>query len=223
MKISRIIIISFIAFVLISILVLFIDSKNHKDDRLRKGSEIKTENLSDFSVLVAEDGSDIHVNQKDTNKINIEYSEEKPIVKNLYRLSNDTLFVQKGNRVFIECKGLKSVITYNNFWFGLENFQADTLRVETNGGQNHIGRGNVSYMTKIKTLMISSSRKAWNEICSSDISNIGISLKDSAYLKISSHCNSITGELKSLSNLSIEVPANEINIKRQDSSRLQVY
>lgn len=223
MKISKIIIFSFIAFVLISILVLFIDSKNHPDSATWRNMETKTEDLKHFSVLIAENGSDIHVNQKDTNKINIEYSKEKPIANNLYRISNDTLYVQGGNRVFVECNGLKSIITHQNHWLGLENYETDTLRVETNGGNNFIGKDDLSDKIQIETLMIASFRNSFNKICSSGVSNLEISLKDSAYLRVSGHCNSISGELKSFANLSVEIPANKIDLKRLECSQLHIY
>lgn len=221
MKISKIIILSFVAFLLISTLVLFIDSKGHKKNIFGTDMSIKMETIGDFNVLAAESGSNIHVNQNDSNYIRIEYSNDRPINKNLYRLSNDTLFVGDGNRVFIDCKQLKSVITHNNIWLSIDSLQTDSLYFESNGGQNHVGYDNMK--VKIQYINFSSSKNSWNSIGATDIKSLNITLKDSAYLQVNKFCKAINADLKQSSKLSINNSPSTLNYKKDDDCKITVY
>jgi hypothetical protein len=221
MKISKIIILSFVTFVLISTLVLFIDSKGHKKNIFGTDMSIKMETIGNFNVLAAEPGSDIHVNQNDSNYIRIEYSNDRPINKNLYRLSNDTLFVGDGNRIFIDCKQLKSVITHNNIWLSIDSLQTDSLYFESNGGVHNIGFDNMK--VKIQYLNFVSNKKSWNSIGATDIKFLKVTLKDSAYLQVNKFCKAINADLTQSSEFSVRSSPSTLNYKKDDDSKVIVY
>lgn len=134
MKISRIIIIAFTVFVVGSLLVLYVDSKNHKNES-RNDTVLRSSPLQDFSVLVAEDSSDIHLNQAATNTIAVEFLKDKVVKKQMYKLTNDTLYVYGGLRTFVDCKKVKSIIVHKTFWLGINSFQLDSLNLDVTGGQ----------------------------------------------------------------------------------------
>lgn len=134
MKISRIIIISFAVFVIGSLLILFIDSKNHKKDEV-KGAQLKSFPLHNFSVVVAEKSSDVHLNQSDKNEIAVEFLKDKLVKKQMFKLLNDTLYVYGGLRTFVDCKKIKSLIVHKAFWLGVNNFKLDSLNIDVTGGQ----------------------------------------------------------------------------------------
>lgn len=134
MKVSRIIIIAFAVFVVGSLLVLYVDSKYHKNETIND-AVLKSSPLQDFSVLVAEDSSDIHLNQAETNTIAVEFLKEKVVKKQMYKLTNDTLYVYGGLRTFVDCKKIKSIIVHKTFWLGINCIQLDSLNLDVTGGQ----------------------------------------------------------------------------------------
>lgn len=134
MKTSNIIIIAFAVFILGSTIFLFADSKNHKNET-RSDAVLKSSPLQDFSVVVAEDSSDIHLNQATTNSIAVEFLKDKVLKKQMYKLVNDTLYVYGGLRTFVTCKNVKSIILNKAFWVGVNGFQQDSLNINVNGGR----------------------------------------------------------------------------------------
>lgn len=134
MKTSNIIIIAFVVFILGSTIFLFADSKNHKNET-RSDAVLKSSPLQNFSVVVAEESSDIHLNQATTNSIAVELLKDKVQNKQMYKLQNDTLYVYGGLRTFVDCKKLKSIIVNKAFWVGLNGFNQDSLNVNARGGR----------------------------------------------------------------------------------------
>ena len=80
MKTSNIIIIAFATFVLVGVLILFVDAKQHKTKNDNNFS-YKEFSLPAFSVVVAEKGSDLHVDQSDSRKTS--YAKTIPLNYNL--------------------------------------------------------------------------------------------------------------------------------------------
>lgn len=134
MKTSNIIIIAFVVFIIGSTIFLFADSKNHKDNE-KQNTEMKSYPLTEFSVVVAEQGSDVHLDAATKNEMSVEFLNDKEIKKQMYKLKNDTLYVYGGLRTFVKCKKLKSIIVNKAFWVGLNGFKQDSLGINAVGGR----------------------------------------------------------------------------------------
>jgi hypothetical protein len=214
MKISRIIIISFVVFVVGSTLLLLIDSKNHKTSENVIEYQYKTEKLGDFSVLVAQVGSDVHVNSSDTNTIDIEYTTKEPLNKEMYKLSNDTLYVSGGFRTYVKTNRLTSIITHENEWLGVESLPADTLRLQLNGGYTQIDSNGGEII--ISALDVTVCSKARFRINSGKISNINILVSDSSEAYLYGEFELMSAVLRSNSRLSGNCPQ-KLHLEREKS------
>lgn len=223
MKISNIIIISFVSFVLACTIALFISSAKHKPDKEKNDILIKMDELEAFTVLIAEEGTDIHINQSDSNFITFEYSDEKPLSSKLYSYSNDTLFVHSTNRAYVNCKNLKKVVTLNNFWLAVESIKTDKLCINTTGGENHIGRNNNSTNVDIKELNIISSDHSWVRIGNSSISSINLDLKNNSSIQMAGNCNLLIANLSTKSTLTLMQIPDRITLERESDCKLEVY
>lgn len=137
MKTSNIIIIAFAIFILAGMLILFVDSKQHKK-KSAENISIKEFALPPFSVVVAEKGSDLHLNYSDSTFIEVEYLKDKPVPEKLYKVSNDTLYVYGGLRTFVKCKEVKKFVGNNAKWTGINSLMFDSLNVKISGGSLQI-------------------------------------------------------------------------------------
>jgi len=176
MKISNIIITAFAIAVLTSMLVLFIDSKNHKK-YVDPNIEMKTFLLSDFSVIVAEKGADVHINSSDTNSIKIEYLKNKVVKNKLYKQLNDTLFVYGGLRTFVKCSKLKGIRANKSFWMGVIQLKLDSLDVTISSGRLNFF-ANDSIKTEIKNLVINATDSAFINTSNISVENFVLNAKD---------------------------------------------
>ena len=166
MKASRIIIIAFCIFIVGGMLILYIDAKQHKkktDNSITKKEYV----LPSFNVVVAEQGTDLHLDYSDSNKIAVEYIKEKKTPAKLYTVSHDTLYVYKGLRLFASCKNIRSIIGHNVFWMGVSNFEPDSLTIKMTGG---------------KIICSNNFSKAKKQI-SKNI-NVGVFASDSAFIEL---------------------------------------
>jgi len=125
---------AFAVFVIGSLLVLYVDSKFHKDE---SGNNVvlKSYPLQEFSVLVAEEASDLHLIQAASNSISVEFLKDEVTKKQMYKLVNDTLYVYGGLRTFVDCKKVKSIISHKTVWFEISKFQSDSLSLDVHGGK----------------------------------------------------------------------------------------
>jgi len=221
MKISRIIIIAFAAFVLGSILILFIDSKKHKINEVTE-AEMKSFALENFSVLVAEKSADIHVDYANSNKIVLDISKDKVLEKKMYRLSNDTLYVYGGVRTFIKCKKIKTIIGHNPYWMGVNSVGNDSLHLDIAGGQlifNETGKHNM----QLKSLAIHACDSAVIRAFGVSIDELRIDAKDKARLECYGHYTHVDAQLSGKSELTFGNNPLSMAIKRDESSVINVY
>lgn len=135
MKTSNIIITAFAVVVVASILTLFVAAKIHDKEISRISSkERETALLGSFSVLVAEEGADIHIIQSEEQKIEIEQVVDKTMPTLKYQIMNDTLFVYGGCRAYVYCDGLTEIKGNNSFWLGVANYSCPKLKIDMSGG-----------------------------------------------------------------------------------------
>ena len=221
MKISRIIIIAFAAFVFGSILILFIDSKKHKIDELTE-AEMKSFPLGSFSVLVAEKSADIHVDYANSSKIVLDISKDKVLKNKMYRLSNDTLYVYGGMRTFVKCKKLKAIIGHKQNWVGINSVGNDSLHLDITGGQlvfNESGKHNM----QLKSLAIHACDSAVIRAFAVSIDDLHIDAKEKAKLECYGHYKNVDAQLNGKSELTFGNNPLSMAIKRDESSVINVY
>jgi len=170
MKTSNIIIIAFAASIIGGILFLFVDAKKHKKE-IENNISFKEFPLATFSVVVAEKGSDLHLDWSDSTIVKVEYIKDKKTPSKMYEVVNDTLHVYGGLRNFVKCKKIATIIGNKPFWVGVNSFSPDSLTIRMNGGSLYYNndRGNKNEKLDQKTF------------------NLGIIANDSAYVEINNN------------------------------------
>jgi hypothetical protein len=147
MKTSNIIRIAFATFILGGILILFVDGKknrNSNNNNFNNKQNNYTEEdgnfrykefpLQEFSVVVAEKGSNLHLDQSDSRIIKVQYDINKPTPAKLYEITNDTLHIYKGLKLFVKCKNITAIIGNKPLWVGVNNFTPDSMTLKMSGG-----------------------------------------------------------------------------------------
>ena len=205
MKTSNIIIIAFATFILAGMLILFVDSKQHKKKQ-KDAISFKEYALPAFSVVVAEKGSDVHFDKSDSTFIKVEYLREKTTPKKLYEVKNDTLYVYGGLRTFVKCPNFKSIIGNKPFWVGLKNFLPDTLTIKINGGRLNFNTYDFT-KTKVNQKPI----------------NLSVFATDSAYLNIQNlYLQDLSITLNN-ANIDISCPSKYASLKLENKARIDCF
>jgi len=93
MKTSNYILIVLFVFITINLLVLFISARGHED---RLNFIQKEYPLGSINVIVVEPEASISIRTSDNNSLKVHYLKDEKEPENFYRVSNDTLFVSKG-------------------------------------------------------------------------------------------------------------------------------
>lgn len=222
MKKSNIIVVAFSAFIVISILIFYIDGKKHTK---KENTTFETVQLPDFSVIVVEDNADVHIRQSDTIRLKIELKNDSIAKEKNYSIANDTLHLYKGNRIFVYNKNTTSVIANNAYWVGISFEKTDSLYIESNNSREIVLNMNTKECkveklflniqnTKnfyiydgldVKTFQVNLKKSELN-IMGGKFKNASINLSDSSYLQ--------NNEGKNLEN---------IIIKKDETSHLNVY
>jgi hypothetical protein len=205
MKTSNIIIIAFATFIVAGMLILFVDAKQHKKNLVSNVS-FKEFELPAFSVVVAEKGSDVHLDLSDSTFIKVEYLKDKPVPKKIYKVSNDTLYVYGGLRTFVKCPNFTSFIGNKPFWVGLKNFLPDTLAIRMNSGRLNF---NTYDFTKTKA-----NQKPMN---------LSVFATDSAYLNIRNlQLQNVSIKLNN-ANIDIICPSKYASLKLENKARIDCF
>ena len=144
MKTSQYILFSFIGFIVITVLVLFIDSIGkedyyrlpHLNEKVKLGTTIPKKHLDNFSVIVAENKADIII-RNDTinneNSISAKLFETDSVyILPKHRIINDTLYISKSEyaaKTLITCNTIKTVIGRDGSSIHLGTYKADSLSI----------------------------------------------------------------------------------------------
>jgi hypothetical protein len=204
MKTSNIIIIAFGLFILTGMLILFADGKNHYINT-KNNFTYKEFALPAFSVIVAENGSDVHVDQSDSTLIKVEYNKTKATPTKLYEIKNDTLHVYSGLRMFVKCPAINALVGNKPYWLGVNGFEPDTLSIKMYGGKLNFNTD------KTKFTIENGTRK---------LVNLNLIARDSASIKIRN------SEIQHLSvavnnaEIDIDCPAKNVTIKLENKAVL---
>jgi hypothetical protein len=215
MKISNIIITALAITVIASMMVLFIDAKNHQNYK-NPNIETKTFLLSDFTVVVAEKGADVHINSSDTNSIAIEYIKNQVVKNQLYKQKNDTLFVYGGLRTFVKCSKLKAIQANKAFWVGVIQFKLDSLDVTINSGRlNFIA--NDSIRNEFNKLVINASDSAIIYTSNISVENFVLNAKTKANCEFYGNYKHV--DVKLSNNSTLFFNSNPLTIKLEQDKK----
>jgi hypothetical protein len=208
MKTSNIIIIALASFIVAGMLILFVDAKLHIKN-LKTNVSYKEFVLPAFSVIVAEKGSNLHLDQSDSTFIKVEYLKDKPVPKKMYKVSNDTLYVYGGLRTFVKCPIITSFIGNKPFWVGLNGFkQVHFLSIKMYGGKLNFNANKSKHNLK-------------NDI--QKLVNLEVIANDSAYLNIKNL--KLQNLSIALNNAQIEMncPSKNATLKLENYARMSCY
>lgn len=221
MKTSNIIIIAFAVFILGSTIFLFADSKNHKNET-RSDAVLKSSPLQDFSVVVAEESSDIHLNQATTNSIAVEFLKDKVQNKQMYKLVNDTLYVYGGLRTFVTCKNVKSIILNKAFWVGLNGFKQDSLNLNAKGGRIVFESNDVKM--NIGSMQLNASDSASVEMYYNlRVGDLRVDATDNVNLSFLGVYKSADVKIKNMTQLTFNSAPLKLKMDRDESSKVNIY
>ena len=224
MKTSNIIIIAFAVFILGSTIFLFADSKNHKNHKneTRTDAVLKSSPLQDFSVVVAEESSDIHLNQATTNSIAVEFLKDKTVKKQMYKLQNDTLYVYGGLRTFVDCKNVKSIIVNKAFWVGLNGFNQDSLNLNAKGGRIVFESNDVKMNIGSMQLNVSDTESVemYNNVA---VDDMFVNATDKANLSFLGVYKSADVKIKNMTQLTFNNAPLKLKLDRDESCKVNIY
>jgi len=137
MRTSNYILAGFLTFGFVIILSMFIDAKLHGKTSKKK-SFVTAETLDHFTVIVAEEGSNINISFGSKNVIRshiyaLKQPKNQQSPKNFFRISNDTMFVQKADSVdylSINNKHIKKIIGKKNAKISIWHAKNDSLSLD---------------------------------------------------------------------------------------------
>ncbi|SHG12053.1 hypothetical protein SAMN05443549_102115 [Flavobacterium fluvii] len=143
MKTSNKIFISFLIFLFVGIILLYLGSKYHKDYYDASNFADQKTLLSPFSVVVAEPGANFYLKSGKENKVIQTYRKDTFADFSAFVVRNDTLFISPVKQVKakegdykvvpeIFCVNIKSLVAKENSNIGTGKFHADTLHIAMN-------------------------------------------------------------------------------------------
>lgn len=223
MKTSNIIIIVFSVFVVSSMLTFFIDSKNHPNNNsnnryLYNEFNLQNHSITEFSVLVAEAGTDIHIEQTDSNKISIECPKGEKTQKNFYTLSNDTLFINGKFRTWIKCKKLNQVISHDHKWLGIDVMSKDSLLLNINGGITYLQKNNPANIQFFKLI---ANNDSYVDIANLSIDNFYVTCKNKSEIKANGLYKNVNSLIENNSKLNLSKNPLELTMKKDSTSQFK--
>lgn len=221
MKTSNIIIIAFATFILAGMLILFVDAKQFQKKQ-KAAITFKEFALPAFSVVVAEKGSDVHLDQSDSTYIKVEYLKDKPVTKKMYKVSNDTLYVYGGLRTFVKCSKLKAIRANKPFWMGVSQFKLDSLHIKICSGSLNF-YANDSIKTEIKKLVINASDSANINTSNIKVENFVLNAKDKTICEMYGKFKHVYAKLSNNSTLFFNSNPQSIKFERDTTSGFRIY
>lgn len=222
MKKSNIIVIALSAFIVISILIFYIDGKTHKT---KNDTKFETVQLPEFSVIVVEENADVHIIQSDTIQLKIETLKDSVKKTANYSIANDTLHLYKGNRLFVYNKNTQTIISKNAFWVGIQFEKLDSLNLDIQNTKEFTINTN-SEKCDIISLTLNAQKN--NKI----YVNSGINVKNLTVISRNTELNIWGGNYKNASIEALDSSQVQINdgklveniiTKKDASSRFNIY
>ena len=204
MKTSNYILIALFGFVTVSLLVLFISARGHENGENSNFSQ-KEYPLDSVNVIVADQEIFINIRTSEKNSLKVRYPKDEKKPENVYRVSNDTLFVSKvvyqnDRYIAIEVyvSYLYSLVAKNNVNVYVRDFTFDELEINA--------------------------EKAYVGFYNSSIGKAVIRADNSEVSMYSTKIKSISGKLENHSKLrSDSKNINKMDLEKDDNSQINLY
>jgi len=219
MKTSNYITISFFVFLFGGIFVLFLAAKIDPRGSYHYERITQEKVLDNFSVVVAESGSNIKLSTAESSKMVLNYSKEDTCNFPAFRVQNDTLFVSSNppkNQYYqteILCKQIKSIEGKEKSQITLEQILSDTLLIKLNNSDFRYFPGKNS--TDISVNLIASGSIV--KIGDATINNLNMTLNQTKMEAWNSHIKNLSGKLNDKTSLSLG-QIDKINIEADSTS-----
>lgn len=223
MKISNIILISFLTFLFGGITLLFIGSKYYKSTDDKANLTVIEKKTAPFSVVVAEPGA--HLVLKNGREFSVSQGYKKDVTPDFapFVVRNDTLFVSavkssKDGEWFVVpevyCKNVKSIIAKEKANVTLKNYQVDSLSVKLNKSDFHWDFNKPAYVNI-------ESKNSYLHLDGNNIEKINLQLdKTKVYLNSKKGAKILSGSLMNDSYIDGVIVEGMINLKVDKSSRM---
>ncbi len=184
-----------------------------------KSATLVSKSLTPFVAIIANPGSDLHVEQAPEFVIAIETDSTLQYPHDLYTMRGDTLVVEKGARVFINCPSLNLLVVNQSYWTGVTQFSTPVLDIQMNGGKLTY---NYSHQhSEVDTLRIQMNEGAW---FGSNMLSVKVA---SLYLDQVSECtfgatvHTLHADVRDRSKLKTSVPESKMSVEKDSSGRLE--
>ncbi|WP_140485121.1 hypothetical protein [Flavobacterium sp. GSA192] len=225
MKISNIILISFLTFLFGGITLLFIGSKYYKGVDYKADFAIQEKKTAPFSVIVAEPGSFFVL--KNGREFSVSQSYLKDVHPNFahFEVSNDTLYIysvrkeesKRGHFVIVPevyCKNVKSIIAKEKANVSLRNYQVDSLSINLNSSDFFWDFNKPAYVNV-------ESKNSYLRLNGDNIEKMNLQLdKTKLYLNSQKGAKMLSGSLTNDSYIDGVIVDGTINIDIDNSSRM---
>lgn len=223
MKISNIILISFLTFLFGGITLLFIGSKYYKGVDYKADFAIQEKKTAPFSVVVAEPGA--YLVLKNGREFSVSQSYKKEAKPNFapFEVRKDTLFVsavksRKDGEWFVipevYCKNVKSIIAKEKTNVSLRNYQVDSLSINLNSSDFFWDFNKPAYVNV-------ESKNSYLRLNGDNIEKMNLQLdKTKLYLNSQKGAKMLSGSLTNDSYIDGVIVDGTINIDIDNSSRM---
>ena len=220
MKKSNIFILVATGFVITASVLLFVLNKRYEQPKEpTKPVHMVTHALQPFQVLIANEGADVHIEQADSNRISIETSDGKSFPAGLYTQTGDTLTIEKGVRVFVNCSSIATIISNKAYWMGAHSLKLPHLNIRMNGG---LLRFNVNEtVSKVTVLDVQLSDSARFDIRRTEIDSLNLSMTGKSFAEMYAPVKKLNLEMYDHSHLITNGEIELMQIKKDSSIRLE--
>lgn len=226
MKISRIIFITFFSIVglfLFSLMIMGFMFKNKKHNKFRPENLLSESiPLEEFSHIVSDANCKIALKSGDTNKLYYTSFAHKEIVKPVFNLKNDTLYItatntNMNNHVQLTVKQIETITGYkNNLTLG--DFSQEILTMEMKNSEIRLNK-----TANISNLKISLTEKSKCTGWDCKLENLSLKIDNSKFeTHMKNKIESIKGEISNNSTTRLPMSL-KYNISMDKTSSIKIY
>lgn len=231
MKKSNIALIAAAGFIVLATLVFFILNTKWQQAEKSEVQVLYSQNVEKFSTVVALEGADVHIEQAPAYTVAVEKTEDSIPPEKVFRLENDTLFVSKGARVYVNCIELNNIVSENSYWMGVHRLSASRLNITMNGGKLYYSVGNMpsdsidTQTSVIDTLNVRLTGKAFFNIKRAQVGIMNLRIAGQSNAELHTEIQKLDAMVLEDSKLWLpkQSATNELNLKKDSSVRLEIF
>lgn len=231
MKKSNIALIAAAGFIVLATLVFFIFNTRWQQSEKAEVEILYSQNLDEFSTVVALEGADVHIEQASSYTIAVEKADDGSEPEKVFRLQNDTLYVDKGARVYVNCIKLNSIVSENSYWMGVHRLSASHLDITMNGGKLYYSIGNMpsdsiaTQTSVVDTLNVRLTGEAFFNIQRAQVGIMNLRIAGKSNAELHTTIEKLDAMVLEDSKLWLprQSATSELNLKKDSSVRLEIF